>query len=74
MWLGLSWNKPVLHQSVRLDAYRSAVTMLETQGLVYPCFCTRQEIAAEIARAPHAPHELNFAIYPGTCRMLSTAE
>ena len=73
-WLGLSWKKPVLHQSARLDVYRSAVAQLGTEGLVYPCFCTRQEIAAEIARAPQAPHSFNFTNYPGTCRMLSAAE
>jgi glutamyl-Q tRNA(Asp) synthetase len=73
-WLGLRWKRPVLHQSARLDAYRSAISLLENEGLVYPCFCTRQEIAAEAARAPHAPHEYNFTIYPGICRTLSATE
>jgi glutamyl-Q tRNA(Asp) synthetase len=72
-WLGLSWKKPVLHQSARLNVYRSAVATLESEGLVYPCFCTRQEIASEIARAPQAPHDFDFTIYPGTCRVLSAA-
>lgn len=60
-WLGLTWNKPVLHQSARLEVYRSAVARLQAEGLVYPCFCTRQEIAAEIARAPQAPADSTHA-------------
>jgi glutamyl-Q tRNA(Asp) synthetase len=73
-WLGLSWKKPVLHQSARLEVYRSAVARLQAEGLVYPCFCTRQEIAAEINRAPQAPHGFDYTIYPGTCRTLSIEE
>ena len=73
-WLGLTWKKPVLHQSARLEIYRSAVAMLNAEGLVYPCFCTRQDIEAEVARAPQAPHRFDYKIYPGTCRGLSAAE
>jgi len=73
-WLDLSWSKPVLHQSTRFDTYRSALAMLDAEGLVYPCFCTRQEIAAEIDRASQAPHRPDYAIYPGACRALSAAE
>ena len=50
-WLGLSWDEPVLRQSRRLGAYKAALEQLEASGLVYPCFCTRKEIAEEIARA-----------------------
>lgn len=53
-WLGLSWDEPVLHQSRRFDAYREALARLEP--FTYPCFCTRKEIAEEIARATEAPH------------------
>jgi glutamyl-Q tRNA(Asp) synthetase len=73
-WLGLCWQKPVLHQSVRLDVYRAVLATLRNRGLVYPCFCTRLEIAAEIARAVEAPHRLDGALYPGTCRSLSQTE
>jgi glutamyl-Q tRNA(Asp) synthetase len=52
-WLGLSWDEPVLHQSRRFDAYREALVRLEP--FTYPCFCTRKEIAEEIARATEAP-------------------
>jgi glutamyl-Q tRNA(Asp) synthetase len=53
-WLGLSWDEPVLRQSKRFDVYRDALTALAP--FTYPCFCTRKEIAEEIARAIEAPH------------------
>lgn len=70
-WLGLSWEKPVLRQSARMNAYAEALTKLKAMGLIYPCFCTRAEIADEIARAGDAPHGPEGALYPGTCRHLS---
>jgi glutamyl-Q tRNA(Asp) synthetase len=73
-WLGLSWPKPVLRQSQRLPLYAAAIDSLAAQGLIYPCFCTRRQIAAEIAQAAQAPHEPPSAIYPGTCRSISAQE
>lgn len=73
-WLGLSWDGAVLHQSTRLSAYGAALDRLAAEDLLYPCFCTRSEIAAEIARASEAPHGPEGALYPGTCRHLSTGE
>jgi glutamyl-Q tRNA(Asp) synthetase len=77
-WLGLEWQRPVLLQSSRSDAYRAALALLERLKLVYPCFCTRREVADDIARAAEAPHGGNApgdaSIYPGTCRALSSAE
>jgi len=75
-WLGIAWETPVRRQSQHFDDYSAAIKRLELKGLVYPCFCTRQEIAAEIARAGIAPHadEFTGASYPGTCRSLSSAE
>jgi glutamyl-Q tRNA(Asp) synthetase len=55
-WLGLSWDEPSLRQSTRMGAYAEALVNLKARGLVYPCFCTRAEIAAEIARAGEAQH------------------
>jgi glutamyl-Q tRNA(Asp) synthetase len=72
-WLGLAWERPVRRQSEHLDDYRAALARLEACGLVYPCFCTRKSVAAEIAAAGAAPHEAG-AIYPGTCRGLSASE
>lgn len=79
-WLGLSWEEPVMRQSGRLAAYGEALARLEALGVLYPCFCTRKEIAAEIARAGAAPHGPGDGgadlgpLYPGTCRSLSAAE
>jgi glutamyl-Q tRNA(Asp) synthetase len=77
-WLGLDWEKPVLRQSERFDAYRAALQKLEADGLLYPCFCTRAEIAAEVARAIEAPHNMSLGpegpVYPGTCRHLTDAQ
>ncbi len=69
-WLGLSWETPVRRQSEHLDVYQQALDTLGTRGLIYPCFCSRREIRAEIARAGAAPHGSGGALYPGTCRAL----
>lgn len=73
-WLGLHWESPVLRQSDRGQAYRAALHKLEAMGLLYPCFCTRKEIADEVARAVEAPHGPDGPVYPGTCRHLTNAE
>ena len=73
-WLGLTWEQPVMRQSNRIAAYQAALQKLQTEGLVYPCFCTRKEIADEFARAAEAPHGPNGPAYPGTCRNLSERE
>jgi glutamyl-Q tRNA(Asp) synthetase len=73
-WLGLDWKEPVLRQSTRFDAYRVALARLDAKGLLYPCFCTRKDIAEEIARASEAPHGPEGPLYPGTCRHLSGDE
>lgn len=82
-WLGLRWEEPVLRQSSRAEAYGAALARLDGLGLTYPCFCTRKEIADEIARAVEAPHfdaltasrsGPDGPIYPGTCRHLSADE
>lgn len=77
-WLGLSWPEPVMRQSERFDAYREALDTLQTLGAVYPCFCTRKDIQAEIERAVAAPHILTDGpdgpLYPGTCRRLADAD
>lgn len=67
--LGIDWDRDVLYQSTRLEAYRAAVEKLRAAGLVYECFCTRREIQ-EASSAPHgAP-----GAYPGTCRNLTDSE
>ncbi|MGI9239561.1 MAG: tRNA glutamyl-Q(34) synthetase GluQRS [Verrucomicrobiales bacterium] len=69
-WLGLEWERPVRRQSEHLDDYSAALKVLSTDGLIYPCFCTRREIE-EAARAPHGP---SGGLYPGTCRSLALTE
>ena len=74
LWLGLEWDGELLYQSERLDLYVEALDRLKSQGLVYPCFCTRAEIAAEVAASASAPHGPDGLIYPGTCRGLAEAD
>lgn len=69
-WLGLEWEQPVRRQSEHFDAYRGVLSDLSDAGLMYPCFCTRKDIEAEINAAGHAPHGPDGPLYPGTCRTL----
>jgi len=73
-WLGLDWDGPLRRQSAHLADYAAALDRLKRAGLVYPCFCTRKSIEAEIAASGHAPHGPDGPVYPGTCRRLSAAE
>lgn len=63
-WLGLNWDGEPVVQSQRLTLYEQALEILKNQELVYPCTCTRADVAAA-ASAPHADHE--GPVYPGTC-------
>lgn len=69
-WLGIDWDGEPVRQSQRLGDYATALDTLRDRDLVYPCFCTRADIAASLS-APHGP---SGAIYPGTCRHLSEGE
>ena len=72
-WLGLTWETPVMRQSECLPAYRAALTRLWALGLLYPCTCSRRDIAAA-AEAPQEGVPPAFGpdglIYPGTCRQI----
>ncbi len=68
-WLGIDWDGDPVRQSDRLGDYAAALENLRARALVYPCFCTRADIAASLS-APHGP---SGAIYPGTCRDLPAA-
>lgn len=65
-WLGLSWPRPALRQSEHFARYEESLQRLIRMGLVYPCSCTRADIAA----AATAPQEgaTYGPVYPGTCR------
>ena len=69
-WLGLEWPEPVMLQSQRMDAYADAGNHLRNQGLLYPCFCSRSEIAA----AADGTDPDGAPLYPGTCRHLDRGE
>jgi glutamyl-Q tRNA(Asp) synthetase len=77
-WLGLRWEKPVLRQSVRSDAYKAAMQQLDAMGLVYPGFESRAEIARLVAdrdRAGPWPRDPDgVPLYPGSARDLPAAE
>jgi glutamyl-Q tRNA(Asp) synthetase len=60
--LGLDWDGDLVYQSERIPDYRAALDRLAAQGLVFPCGCTRGEIAAAGRAGFEGP------IYPGTCR------
>ncbi len=73
-WLGLTWDGPVMRQSDRLAAYATALDDLWARRLLYPCRCTRRDIA----EAMSAPQEgtapvigPDGPVYPGTCRALA---
>ncbi|MBC7980841.1 MAG: tRNA glutamyl-Q(34) synthetase GluQRS [Armatimonadetes bacterium] len=70
-WLGLDWDGAILRQSDRMEAYESSLEELKRLGLVYPCFCTRKDIEAEIAVILSAPHGNEAMVYPGICRNLT---
>ena len=74
-WLGLDWDGPVRVQSHHMAAYRAALDRLQAQALLYPCFCSRSEILAELAQSSSAPHQApdGAPAYPGTCRRLDPA-
>lgn len=72
--LGLSWPQPVLRQSDRTAIYQAALETLKESDLIYPCFCTRRDIMAEIEQAGGAPHGPDGPHYPGTCRKHTRAE
>lgn len=62
-WLGLEWHGEPVRQSQRLASYAEAAGRLREMGLLYPCRCTRAEIAAAASRrGPDGP------VYPGTCK------
>ena len=75
-WLGLDWDRggsaggDAYYQSNRDEIYAEAMETLRQNHLIYPCFCTRNQLHA--ASAPHATD--GTTLYPGTCRDLTPAE
>jgi glutamyl-Q tRNA(Asp) synthetase len=77
-WLGLTWETPVRRQSGHLADYRQAIDRLSAQGLVYPSFESRAEMASLVAqREAHAPWPRDpdgAPLYPGAAKSLSPGE
>jgi glutamyl-Q tRNA(Asp) synthetase len=77
-WLGMSWQEPVRRQSEHFADYEAALAKLEAQGLIYPSFESRAEIAAlveDLDRHGGWPRDPDgVPIYPGRARRLSAAE
>jgi glutamyl-Q tRNA(Asp) synthetase len=77
-WLGIAWEEPVRRQSQHLADYRDAVEKLSAEGLVYPSFESRREIAGLLAqrevndRWPRDPD--GAPLYPGVAKVLSAHE
>jgi len=60
--LGMAWDGAIIRQSARAEAYRAALDALRARDLVYPCSCSRREIADSAVGGIDGP------VYPGTCR------
>jgi glutamyl-Q tRNA(Asp) synthetase len=70
-WLGLRFDAPPRRQSEHRDDYAAALAHLDARGLVYPCFCSR----SDVARASEGLRDPDGApLYGGTCRMLAQDE
>ena len=77
-WLGIRWEVPVRRQSEHLADYRRALEKLSAQGLVYPSFESRAEIAKLVASreadGPWPRDPDGAPLYPGAAKQLSPSE
>lgn len=77
-WLGIAWEKPVRRQSEHLAAYRAAIEQLAAQGLIYPSFESRAEIARLVAEkeagGAWSRDPDGAPLYPGTAKSLPSEE
>ena len=79
-WLGLAWPRPVRRQSRHMAEYGRAARRLRSAGLLYPCRCSRGEIAEIVtahdarAAAPWPRDPDGSPVYPGTCRPWAGAD
>lgn len=71
-WLGLAWEQPMRRQSRHFPDYAQRLETLRQRGLLYPCACTRRDIAHAVAEREKStpwPRDPDGApLYPGTCR------
>ena len=77
-WLGMTWEEPVRRQSEHLADCRAALDRLTAQGLIYPSFESRAEVARLVAQREAAgtwPRDPDGApLYPGTAKLMSSGE
>lgn len=73
-WLGLRFDGEPMVQTLRFGVYEAVLKELRRMGVLYPCFCTRSEIKAQLAEMGRAPHATLGYLYPGTCRHLPADE
>jgi glutamyl-Q tRNA(Asp) synthetase len=74
-WLGLTFEEPARRQSEFFGDYEIALDRLDVLGCLYPCFCSRGDIARAVADRPNWPRDPDGEpLYPGTCKHLSTEE
>lgn len=69
-WFGFQWEGAPILQSDRLALYRAAFEKLRDAKFLYPCICSRRDVARALS-APHAADD--EPVYPGTCRDLNFA-
>ena len=74
-WVGIEWQEPVRRQSEHFSDYSCALEDLTDRGLLYPCFCSRTEIARSVSGSRNWPRDPDGApLYPGTCKHMSKDE
>ena len=74
-WLGLTWEEPVRRQSEHFGLYRRHADDLRGQGLLYPCFCSRADLAAAASRDPAIGRDPDgVPLYSGACRRLGAGD
>ena len=59
---GFEWDGPVLWQGTRYEEYQAALDQLQAMGVVYPCTCSRKQLAQQSSLG------IDGLVYPGTCR------
>ena len=65
-WLGITWQGPIINQSERLPLYREAFETYASSGHIYPCTCSRKDLAR--LPTPRTKTEDDEPIYHGHCR------
>ncbi len=65
---GLVADEPVSFQSTRTHLYEEALTELRNKALVYPCTCSRKQIADTLMQQGLNRERHRELVYPGTCR------